>query len=74
MSYALSQLQTTALPIGEIASRSGYLSSSRFTARFQQHYGCLPKNVRQNRLTYVSYRIRMVTVVAVFASLSNAVR
>jgi AraC-like DNA-binding protein len=46
MSYALSQLQTTALPIGEIASRSGYLSSSRFTARFQQHYGCLPKNVR----------------------------
>lgn len=46
MSYALSQLQTTALPIGEIASRSGYLSSSRFTARFRQHYGCLPKNVR----------------------------
>jgi AraC-like DNA-binding protein len=46
MSYALSQLQTTALPIGEIASRSGYLSSSRFTTRFQQHYGCLPKNVR----------------------------
>ncbi|MCA1921117.1 AraC family transcriptional regulator [Buttiauxella noackiae] len=46
MSYALGQLQTTALPIGEIASRSGYLSSSRFTARFRQHYGCLPKNVR----------------------------
>lgn len=46
MSFALSQLQTTALPIGEIASRCGYLSSSRFTARFRQHYGCLPKNVR----------------------------
>lgn len=46
MSYALSQLQTTVLPIGEIAMRSGYLSSSRFTARFRQHYGCLPKNVR----------------------------
>jgi AraC-like DNA-binding protein len=46
MAFALSQLQTTALPIGEIASRSGYLSSSRFTARFRQHYGCLPKDVR----------------------------
>lgn len=46
MSFALAQLQTTTLPIAEIASRSGYLSSSRFTARFRQHYGCLPKNVR----------------------------
>ena len=46
MSLALAQLQTTSLPIGEIASRCGYLSSSRFTARFRQHYGCLPKNVR----------------------------
>jgi len=46
MSFALSQLQTTMLPIGEIASRCGYLSGSRFTARFRQHYGCLPKSVR----------------------------
>lgn len=46
MAFALSQLQTTRLPIGEIALRSGYLSGSRFTARFRQHYGCLPKNVR----------------------------
>lgn len=46
MSFALSQLQTTHLPIGEIALRSGYLSNSRFTARFREHYGCLPKNVR----------------------------
>jgi len=46
MSFALAQLQTTTLPIGEIASRCGYLYSSRFTARFRQHYGCLPKNVR----------------------------
>lgn len=46
MSYALSQLQSTTLPIGEIALRSGYLSGSRFTARFSQHYGCLPKQVR----------------------------
>lgn len=46
MSFALSLLQTTVLPIGEIASRCGYLSSSRFTARFRQHYGCLPKTLR----------------------------
>lgn len=46
MSFALSQLQTTVLPIGEIASRCGYLSGSRFTARFRKHYGCLPKSVR----------------------------
>ncbi|HGY1166976.1 TPA: helix-turn-helix transcriptional regulator [Citrobacter braakii] len=46
MSYALSQLQSTKLPIGEIAIRCGYMSGSRFTARFRQHYGCLPKQVR----------------------------
>jgi AraC-like DNA-binding protein len=46
MSLALSQLQSTTLPIGEIASRCGYLSGSRFTARFREHYGCLPKTVR----------------------------
>ncbi|CER65147.1 regulatory protein [Salmonella enterica subsp. enterica serovar Typhi] len=38
MSCALSQLQSTTLPIGEIALRCGYLSGSRFTARFRQHY------------------------------------
>lgn len=46
MSVALSQLQSTRLPIGEIALQCGYLSSSRFTARFRQHYGCLPKTLR----------------------------
>ncbi|MBA0206274.1 helix-turn-helix transcriptional regulator [Pectobacterium aroidearum] len=46
MSLALSQLQSTRLPIGEIAIQCGYLSSSRFTARFRQHYGCLPKALR----------------------------
>ncbi|WP_058913145.1 helix-turn-helix transcriptional regulator [Entomohabitans teleogrylli] len=46
MAYALTRLQTTALPIGEIAHQCGYLSPSRFTARFQQHYGLLPRHVR----------------------------
>ncbi|MCR6048758.1 helix-turn-helix domain-containing protein, partial [Salmonella enterica] len=46
MSCALSQLQSTTLPIGEIARRCGYLSGSRSTARFRHHYGCLPSPVR----------------------------
>lgn len=46
MAYALGQLQSTSRPIGEIAQNSGYLSGSRFSARFRQHYGVLPKHVR----------------------------
>jgi AraC-like DNA-binding protein len=46
MAHALGQLQTTSRPIGEIAQNSGYQSGSRFTARFRQHYGLLPKHVR----------------------------
>ncbi|MDU4843665.1 MAG: helix-turn-helix transcriptional regulator [Leclercia adecarboxylata] len=46
MAVALSQLQSTRLSVGEIAMQCGYLSSSRFTARFRQHYGCLPKTLR----------------------------
>ena len=46
MAYALGQLQSTSRPIGDIAQSSGYLSGSRFTARFRQHYGLLPKHVR----------------------------
>ncbi|STV92091.1 AraC family transcription regulator [Klebsiella michiganensis] len=40
------QLQSTSRPIGDIAQSSGYLSGSRFSARFRQHYGLLPKHVR----------------------------
>lgn len=46
MAYALGQLQSTSRPIGDIAQSSGYLSGSRFSARFRQHYGLLPKYVR----------------------------
>lgn len=46
MSCALSMLQSTRLPVADVALKCGYLSSSRFTARFQNHYGCLPKNIR----------------------------
>lgn len=46
MSHALSMLQSTDIPVGEIALQSGYLSGSRFTARFRKHYGICPKNIR----------------------------
>lgn len=46
MNCALSLLQSTRLPVAEIALQCGYLSGSRFTARFHNHYGCLPKNIR----------------------------
>ncbi|WP_299999244.1 AraC family transcriptional regulator [uncultured Cedecea sp.] len=46
MTCALSLLQSTRLPVAEIALKCGYLSGSRFTARFHNHYGCLPKNIR----------------------------
>lgn len=46
MSCALSLLQSTRLPVVDVALKCGYLSGSRFTARFHNHYGCLPKNVR----------------------------
>ncbi|WP_409040248.1 helix-turn-helix transcriptional regulator [Klebsiella sp. BIGb0407] len=46
MACALSLLQSTRLPVADVALKCGYLSGSRFTARFQNHYGCLPKNIR----------------------------
>jgi len=46
MACALSLLQSTRLPVADIALKCGYLSGSRFTARFHNHYGCLPKNIR----------------------------
>ncbi|ROR47850.1 UNVERIFIED_ORG: AraC family transcriptional regulator [Providencia alcalifaciens] len=46
MAHALLLLQSTRLPIADVALQCGYLCSSRFTIRFQHHYGCLPKNIR----------------------------
>ncbi|CNE14059.1 helix-turn-helix transcriptional regulator [Yersinia kristensenii] len=47
MGCALHALQTTSLPIGEIAARHGYISASRFTSRFQQHFGLTPSRLRE---------------------------
>lgn len=42
----LALLQTTALPIGEIALRCGYESHSRFTAAFRTRFGFAPSQLR----------------------------
>ncbi|AHM73475.1 helix-turn-helix transcriptional regulator [Yersinia hibernica] len=47
MGCALHVLQTTSLPIGEIAAQHGYSSASRFTSRFQQHFGLTPSRLRE---------------------------
>ncbi|HDL7338327.1 TPA: helix-turn-helix transcriptional regulator [Yersinia enterocolitica] len=47
MGGALHALQTTSLPIGEIAAQHGYISASRFTSRFQRHFGLTPSRLRE---------------------------
>lgn len=46
MTYALTLLQVTELPVSRIAYMAGYESPSRFTARFRQRFGFLPSAVR----------------------------
>jgi AraC-like DNA-binding protein len=43
---ALSTLQTTALPVSEVARRCGWASHSRFSAAFRQRWGVAPTVVR----------------------------
>ena len=43
---ALLMLQTSALPVGEVAQRCGYESHSRFTAAFKSRFGFLPSVLR----------------------------
>jgi AraC-like DNA-binding protein len=46
MARALSLLQTTAMPIANIAYEAGYESPSRFAARFRVRYGVKPSDIR----------------------------
>lgn len=46
LAHGLALLQTTPLPIGEIAGRCGYDSHSRFTAAFRQRFGFPPSQLR----------------------------
>lgn len=43
---ALGMLQTSEMPVSEVARRCGWDSHSRFTAAFQQRWGVLPSVVR----------------------------
>ncbi|TDR82015.1 helix-turn-helix transcriptional regulator [Paludibacterium purpuratum] len=47
MNHALQALQSSRLPIGEIAAQSGYASASRFAVRFRQRFGLSPRDLRQ---------------------------
>jgi AraC-like DNA-binding protein len=42
-------LQSSALPIGEIATRVGYSSQSAFTAALSRQFGCTARALRQQR-------------------------
>ncbi len=46
MTFALRLLQATSLPISEIASKTGYESSSRFAERFRKRFGFAPTAIR----------------------------
>jgi AraC family transcriptional regulator, transcriptional activator of the genes for pyochelin and ferripyochelin receptors len=46
MQVALKLLQTTELPIGQIAERVGYGEPTNFTAAFRKHFVFLPREAR----------------------------
>jgi AraC-like DNA-binding protein len=46
LGLALQELQSGSLPIADIAAACGYASPSRFAARFRQHYGLSPRDLR----------------------------
>ncbi len=47
MRAALHLLQSTELPIGEIAERTGYPEPTNFTAAFKKHFASLPRDIRK---------------------------
>jgi AraC-like DNA-binding protein len=49
LSRALAQLQSTTIPITEIAADAGYDSPSRFAARFRARFGVSPGEIRVKR-------------------------
>jgi AraC-like DNA-binding protein len=47
MQLAMRLLETTELPIGEIAERTGYGEPTNFTTAFKNHFAVLPRDVRR---------------------------
>ena len=50
MSFALTLLQSTDLPVTRIANDVGYESPSRFAVRFRQRFGFAPSDIRRQTL------------------------
>ncbi|MDH4413508.1 MAG: helix-turn-helix transcriptional regulator [Rhizobium sp.] len=48
MSRALGLLQTTELPINQVALEVGYGSASKFAARFRERFGLSPRDIRSS--------------------------
>jgi AraC-like DNA-binding protein len=51
---ALGLLQTTMLPVGDVAQRCGWESHSRFSAAFQERWGFLPSVLRERTKTEIA--------------------
>jgi AraC-like DNA-binding protein len=47
MRLAFKLVESTTLPIGEIAERTGHSEATNFTAAFKKHFAVLPRDVRQ---------------------------
>ncbi len=50
LSTALSLLQTTDIPINQVAEKCGYQSQSRFTDRFKKHFNITPSELRKTQM------------------------
>ena len=54
MSFALTQLQSTAQPVTRIALNVGYQSPSNFSVRFRERFGFPPSSIRGQRMRSVA--------------------
>jgi AraC-like DNA-binding protein len=52
MARALSLLQTTKMPVAQIAYEAGYESPSRFAVRFRARYGVKPSDIRGGEFSH----------------------
>lgn len=60
MVTALGLLQGSRLPVQLIAEKVGYQSASRFSERFRQHFGLLPKALRETQSPRSNRRVEAI--------------